>query len=95
MITEGVDPVPDKPSNVASRYVIDRGDIEKGFAEAVCDSGAGIRNPTGPPGATSSPHAVVADVGEDGKGHRLLLLPGPFHGAGPTPPSCSDGSRPG
>jgi CO/xanthine dehydrogenase Mo-binding subunit len=34
IFTEGVDPKPEKPSNVAKRIFVGKGDLEKGFAEA-------------------------------------------------------------
>ncbi|MDE0643556.1 MAG: xanthine dehydrogenase family protein molybdopterin-binding subunit [Acidimicrobiia bacterium] len=77
LITEGVDPVPDKPSNVASRYVIDRGDVEKGFAEAaVIVEREFVTRPVHQ-GYIES-HAVVADVGEDGKATIFCSSQGHF-----------------
>ncbi len=34
LFTEGVEPKPEKPSNVAKKIVVAKGDLEKGFAEA-------------------------------------------------------------
>ena len=77
MITEDVDPVPDKPSNVASRYVIDRGDIEKGFAEAdVIVEREFVTQPVHQ--GYIEPHAVVADVGEDGRATVFCSSQGHF-----------------
>ena len=66
MITAGMDPAPETPSNVAARYLHERGDAERAFA------GADViveREFTTKPVHQGyiEPHAVVADVAEDGR----------------------------
>ena len=64
MRTRGVDPAPEQDSNVASRINHERGDLDKGFAEAdiVVD-----RTFTTKPVHQGyiEPHAAVADAGQD------------------------------
>ncbi len=77
MFTEGVDPVPDGPSNVASRYVIDRGDVDRGFAEAdVVVEREFVTRPVHQ--GYIEPHAVVADVGGDGRATIFCSSQGHF-----------------
>ena len=66
MFTTGVDPTPETPSNVASRFVYEYGDLGAGFADAdvVVErefTTKGIHQ------GYIEPHAVVADTGEDGR----------------------------
>ena len=66
MITQGVDPAPDRPSNVAARYLYERGDLEQGFAEAdVVVEREFTTEPVHQ--GYIEPHAVVVDTGEDGR----------------------------
>ena len=66
MFTAGVDPAPEAPSNIASRCVYERGDVEKGFAEAdVVVEREFTTRPVHQ--GYIEPHAVVADTGEDGR----------------------------
>ena len=66
MFTEGVDPAPEAPSNIASRCLYERGDTEKGFAEA--DAVVEREFTTRPVHqGYIEPHAAVADTGEDGR----------------------------
>ncbi len=66
MFTGGIKPKPEKPSNVANRVEFSLGDIEAGFAAAdvVIE-----KNFTTEPVHQGyiEPHAVVADMGPDGK----------------------------
>ena len=66
MITTGVDPVPETPSNIAERFLHERGDIEQGFAEAdVIVEREFTTRPVHQ--GYIEPHAVVADTAEDGR----------------------------
>ncbi len=66
MITKGIEPTPEKPSNISARYVYDRGDLDKGFAEAdVIVEREFTTEPVHQ--GYIEPHAVVADTGEDGR----------------------------
>src|SRR5580692_158949 len=66
MFTQGVEPKPEKPSNVAKKITFTKGDIAKGFAEAeiVLE-----RKYTTQPvhQAYIEPHACVVAVGNDGQ----------------------------
>jgi CO/xanthine dehydrogenase Mo-binding subunit len=66
LFTDGVDPKPKKPSNVAKRLEFSIGDLDAGFKEAdiIIE-----RNYTTKPVHQGyiEPHAVVADVAEDGQ----------------------------
>jgi CO/xanthine dehydrogenase Mo-binding subunit len=77
LITEGVTPVPDKPSNVAKRIDLARGDVEAGFAKAdvIVE-----RDYTTKPVHQGyiEPHAVVADTNEDGKSQVWCSSQGQF-----------------
>ncbi len=66
MFTKGIHPAPDTPSNVAARSLHERGDVERAFAEAdVIVEREFITRPVHQ--GYIEPHAVVADVGEDGR----------------------------
>ena len=66
MFTEGVDPAPESPSNIASRCLYERGDVAAGFAEA--DAVVEREFTTRPVHqGYIEPHAAVADAGEDGR----------------------------
>ena len=77
MYTKGIDPKPEKPSNVASRVVHERGDLDKGFAEAdlVIE-----REYTTKPVHQGyiEPHAAVADANSDGRAHIWCSSQGHF-----------------
>ena len=66
LYTDGVEPKPERPSNIAKRYEFAIGDVEAGFAEAdvIVE-----RDYTTQPvhQAYIEPHAVVAEVAEDGQ----------------------------
>ncbi|MDH3684362.1 MAG: xanthine dehydrogenase family protein molybdopterin-binding subunit, partial [Acidimicrobiia bacterium] len=64
--TRGVDPAPEEPSNVASRVVHERGDLDKGFAEA---DAVVERTFTTKPVHQGyiEPHAAVADASQQGR----------------------------
>lgn len=62
MITRGVDPAPTEPSNVAQRNVLERGELDKGLAEAdVIVEREFTTKPVHQ--GYIEPHAVVADAG--------------------------------
>ena len=66
LFTDGVDPPPDKPSNIAKRMEFELGDVEAGFAAADV---VVMREFTTKPVHQGyiEPHAVVADASEDGQ----------------------------
>jgi CO/xanthine dehydrogenase Mo-binding subunit len=66
LFTKGVDPAPDKPSNVALRRVIERGDVEQGFRDAHLVIEREFDTAAVHQGYIE-PHAVVARMGEDGQ----------------------------
>ena len=63
MITQGVDPAPTKPSNIASRSEIVLGDVERGFAEADIIIEREFRTEAAHQGYIE-PHACLANVTE-------------------------------
>ena len=65
LFTEGVDPKPDRPSNVASRVEFSLGDVEAGLAEADVVVEGEYTTEAVHQGYIE-PHAAVASVGEDG-----------------------------
>ncbi|MEZ5264812.1 MAG: xanthine dehydrogenase family protein molybdopterin-binding subunit [Acidimicrobiales bacterium] len=66
MITKGVDPAPTEPSNVASRVVYQRGELDKGFADAdVVVERTFTTKPVHQ--GYIEPHAAVADTTPDGR----------------------------
>jgi CO/xanthine dehydrogenase Mo-binding subunit len=66
LVTRGVDPAPERPSNVAQRIEIKRGDVEAGFAEADLVIEREFETATVHQGYIE-PHACVARMGEDGQ----------------------------
>ena len=66
MYTVGVDPAPETASNVAARYLYERGDLEAGFAEADVVVEREFTTKSVHQGYIE-PHAVVADTDEDGR----------------------------
>ncbi|MEM7023837.1 MAG: xanthine dehydrogenase family protein molybdopterin-binding subunit, partial [Pseudomonadota bacterium] len=77
MITAGVEPAPEKPSNVAKRVAFEIGDIAEGFAEA--DIVIEREFNTAPVHqAYIEPHACVASLSEDGQGELLCCTQGHF-----------------
>ncbi len=77
LITRGVDPAPEAPSNVAQRIVHERGDLDAGFAEA---DHVVERTFTTKPVHQGyiEPHAAVADAGQDGKTNLWCSSQGHF-----------------
>ena len=66
MRTQGVDPVPEEPTNIASRFELVRGDVDAGFAQADVVVEREFTTKTVHQGYIE-PHAVVAREGEDGQ----------------------------
>ncbi|MGH7357008.1 MAG: xanthine dehydrogenase family protein molybdopterin-binding subunit, partial [Candidatus Rokuibacteriota bacterium] len=65
LFTVGVDPKPEKPSNIAKRFEIKQGDLEAGFA--IADLVIEREFKTAPVHqGYIEPHAALATVGEDG-----------------------------
>jgi CO/xanthine dehydrogenase Mo-binding subunit len=77
MITEGVEPAPKRPSNVAKRVEFSKGDVEAGFtqAEVIVE-----REFTTKPVHQGyiEPHACLAKVAEDGKAELWCTTQGHF-----------------
>ena len=77
MITKGVDPAPDQPSNIASRIVHERGDLEQGFGEAdVVVEREFTTKPVHQ--GYIEPHAAVADANSDGRANIWCSSQGHF-----------------
>ena len=77
MITKGVDPTPDQPSNIASRIVHERGDLEQGFGEAdVVVEREFTTKPVHQ--GYIEPHAAVADANSDGRANIWCSSQGHF-----------------
>lgn len=66
MFTQGLDETPDKPSNVATKTAIKKGDVESGFAEADLIVERTFVTPMVHQGYIE-PHACVADVSQTGQ----------------------------
>ena len=77
MITEGVDPAPTEPSNVAKRVEFTLGDVEAGFAAAdVVVERTFDTQPVHQ--AYIEPHACVASVAEDGQAELWVTTQGHY-----------------
>ncbi len=77
MITDGVEPAPTKPSNVAKRVEFTIGDVEAGFAAAdVVIERAFDTSPVHQ--AYIEPHACVASVSEDGQAELWTTTQGHY-----------------
>ena len=77
MFTAGVDPAPDKPSNIAQRLEITLGDVEKGFAEADVVIEREFTTEAVHQGYIE-PHACLASFGEDGRAELWCCTQGHF-----------------
>ena len=77
MFTEGVDPKPSKPSNVAKRAEFGHGDVEKGFAAADVIVERSFKTEATHQGYIE-PHACLANVGGDGTGELWVCTQGHF-----------------
>jgi len=77
LITEGVEPAPEKPSNVAKRVEFARGDLEAGFAAAdVIVEREFVTKPVHQ--GYIEPHACLASVTRDGKAELFCTTQGHF-----------------
>ena len=77
MITKGVDPAPENPSNVASKILHERGDLDQGFGEAhVVVEREFTTKPVHQ--GYIEPHAAVADANTDGRAHIWCSSQGHF-----------------
>jgi CO/xanthine dehydrogenase Mo-binding subunit len=75
--TRGMDPAPEEPSNIASRINHERGDLDKGFADAdVVVERTFTTKPVHQ--GYIEPHASVADAGQDGRAHLWCSSQGHF-----------------
>ncbi|MHB1059999.1 MAG: xanthine dehydrogenase family protein molybdopterin-binding subunit [Rhodanobacter sp.] len=77
LFTEGVDPKPKKPSNVAKRAEFGHGDVEKGFAAADVIVERSFKTEATHQGYIE-PHACLANVGSDGQGELWVCTQGHF-----------------
>jgi CO/xanthine dehydrogenase Mo-binding subunit len=77
MFTSGVTPKPDKPSNIAAKNVMARGDLATGFAEAEIIVEGRYTTPAVHQGYIE-PHACVASMGADGQAHVFCSSQGHF-----------------
>ena len=77
MITQGVDPAPSKPSNIASRSEISIGDVKKGFAEADVIIEREFVTEAAHQGYIE-PHACLANITEDGHGELWCCTQGHY-----------------
>ena len=66
LITEGVEPAPDKPSNVAKRVEFGHGDLDAGFAQADVTIERSFKTQPVHQGYIE-PHACLASFSEDGQ----------------------------
>tara|TARA_B100001146_G_scaffold223949_1_gene240019 strand:+ start:625 stop:2877 length:2253 start_codon:yes stop_codon:yes gene_type:complete len=77
MMTKGVEPAPEQPSNIASRIVHERGDLEQGFGEAdVVIEREFTTKPVHQ--GYIEPHAAVADANNDGRANIWCSSQGHF-----------------
>ena len=86
MFTEGVEPKPKKPSNVAKRSEFGHGDPAGGFAEADCRRRAHLQDRADAPGLYRAACLRGQRLRSDGTGRALGLHAGPFHG----PQHCAE-----
>ena len=77
VFTEGVDPKPEKPSNVTRRSQFGHGDVEAGFGEAEVIVERTFRTEQTHQGYIE-PHACVASLNPDGTGEMWVCTQGHF-----------------
>jgi CO/xanthine dehydrogenase Mo-binding subunit len=77
IVTGGVEPAPDKPSNIVSRCEFGHGDVEKGFAEADVVVEHEFKTAATHQGYIE-PHACLASVGSDGQGDLWCCTQGHY-----------------
>ena len=75
--TKGVEPAPDKPSNIASRSEFGHGDVNAGFAKADVVIERNFRTGQSHQGYIE-PHACVASISPDGTGDLWVCTQGHF-----------------
>ena len=90
LFTEGVDPKPDKPSNIVKRVEIGQGDVEAGFTRSRHRDRARVRHQGGAPGLHRAPRLRGQRVGGR-SGGALVHHPGPIHGSGVLREAPRDG----
>jgi CO/xanthine dehydrogenase Mo-binding subunit len=77
IFTEGVEPKPDRPSNIAKRSEFGHGDTAKGFKEADVIVEKSFKTEQTHQGYIE-PHACLASVGPDGQGEMWVTTQGHF-----------------
>ncbi len=77
MVTDGLQPPPDRPSNIAARHEIGHGDVETGFAEADEIVELSFKTEATHQGYIE-PHACVASVSPDGSADLWVCTQGHF-----------------
>ena len=77
MFTAGVEPAPDKPSNIVQRVEITLGDVDKGFAEADVVIERDFTTEAVHQGYIE-PHACLASADEDGRAELWCCTQGHF-----------------
>ncbi len=77
MVTQGVEPAPSKPSNVAQRHEFGHGDVEAGFAQAEVIVERAFKTEAAHQGYIE-PHACLASVGPDGQGELWCCTQGHY-----------------
>ena len=77
LVTSGVDPAPDRPSNVAQVYEFGHGDLEAGFAAADLVAERSFKSEATHQGYIE-PHACLASVGSDGQAELWCCTQGHF-----------------
>ncbi len=77
IFTEGVEPKPKKPSNIAKRTEFGHGDVEQGFKDADIVIEKTFKTEQTHQGYIE-PHACLANVGPDGQGEMWVTTQGHF-----------------
>ncbi|MEM7094649.1 MAG: xanthine dehydrogenase family protein molybdopterin-binding subunit [Actinomycetota bacterium] len=77
LITSGIDPAPDTPSNIAARNLLERGDLDAGFAAADVIVERTFTNKPVHQGYIE-PHAAVADASQNGRANLWCSSQGHF-----------------
>ncbi len=77
LITQGVEPAPSKPSNIAKRHEFGHGDVTKGFAAADAVIEHNFRTEATHQGYIE-PHACLANLGPDGLGEMWVCTQGHY-----------------
>jgi len=77
IFTEGVEPKPTKPSNIAQRYEFGHGDVEEGFSEADVIVERNFKTAATHQGYIE-PHACLANIANDGSGELWCCTQGHY-----------------